>query len=183
MSDDMINHPPHYKLGDREVIGITEHLDFLSGNVVKYVCRAGRKKGAPTTDDLLKALWYLKRKIRTTVNTSSMPLAADIDLVVDAHLVLRNIGVDLADVSAHKDLLFVEGDQLHYSIPHADDDGDIRWYEPRTTPWPSPARLNLMRAQYGLSLLDDARVGAVDAIRRLAAQVEAENNKKESTDE
>lgn len=26
MSDDMINHPPHYKLGDREVIGITEHL-------------------------------------------------------------------------------------------------------------------------------------------------------------
>lgn len=183
MSDDMINHPPHYRLGDREVIEITEHLDFLSGNVVKYVCRAGRKKGASTTDDLLKALWYLKRKIRTTVNTSSMSLAADIDLVVDAHLVLRDIGVDLADVSAHKDLLFVEGDLLHYSITHEDDDGDIRWYEPRTTPWPSPARLDLMRAQYGLSLLDYARVEAVDAIRRLSAQVEAENNKKESTDE
>lgn len=186
MSDDMINHPPHYALGwsnGAEVADITDHLDFMLGNVVKYACRAGRKKGASTTDDLLKALWYLKRKIRTTVNTSSMPLVADIDLVVDAHLVLRGIGVDLADVSAHKDLLFVEGDLLHYSIPHADDDGDIRWYEPRTTPWPPPARLNLMRAQYGLSLLDSARVEAVDAIRRLTAQVEAENNKKESTDE
>lgn len=182
MSDDMINHPPHYALGwsnGAEVADITDHLDFMLGNVVKYACRAGRKKGASTTDDLLKALWYLKRKIHATVNTSSMPLVADIDLIVDAHLVLRDIGVDLADVSAHKDLLFVEGNLLHYSIPLEDD--DIRWYEPRTTPWPSPARLNLMRAQYGLSLLDDARVEAVDAIRRLAAQVE--NNKKESTDE
>lgn len=131
MSDDMINHPPHYAQG-----------------------------------------W------------SNGAEVADINLVVDAHLVLRDIGVDLADVSAHKDLLFVEGGLLHYSIPHEDDDGDIRWYEPRTTPWPSPARLNLMRAQYSLSLLDDARVEAVDAIRRLAAQAEAENNKKEnSTDE
>lgn len=186
MSDDMINHPPHYALGwsnGAEVADITDHLDFMLGNVVKYACRAGRKKGAPTTDDLLKALWYLKRKIRATVNTSSMPLVADINLVVDAHLVLRDIGVDLADVSAHKDLLFVEGDLLHYSTLHAGDDSDIRWYEPRTTPWPSPARLNLMRAQYSLSLLDNARVEAVDTIRRLSAQVEAENNKKESTDE
>ena len=69
------------------------------------------------------------------------------------------------------------------AVVDEDDDGGIRWYEPRTTPWPSPARLNLMRAQYGLSLLDDARVEAVDAIRRLAAQVEVENNKKENTDE
>lgn len=186
MSDDMINHPPHYALGwsnGAQVADITDHLDFMLGNVVKYACRAGRKKGTSTTDDLLKALWYLKRKIRATVNTSSVPLVADIDLVVDAHLVLSAIGVDLADVSAHRDLLFVEEGLLHYSIPHEDDDGDIRWYEPCTTPWPSPARLDLMRAQYGLSLLDDARVEAVDAIRRLSAQVEAENNKKESTDE
>lgn len=63
MSDDMINHPPHYKLGDHEVIGITEQLDFLSGNVVKYVCRAGRKEGVRPLDDLLKARWYLDRLI------------------------------------------------------------------------------------------------------------------------
>lgn len=186
MSDDMINHPPHYAQGwsnGAQVADITDHLDFMLGNVVKYACRAGRKKGASTTDDLLKALWYLKRKIRTTVDTSSMPLVADIDFVVDAHLVLRDIGVDLVDVSARKDLLFVEGGLLHYSIQHEDDDGDIRWYEPLTTPWPSPARLDLMRARYSLSLLDDARVEAVDAIRRLTAQVEAENNKKENTGE
>lgn len=63
MSDDMINHPPHYKLGDREVIEITEHLDFLSGNVVKYVCRAGRKEGSSSLEDYLKARWYLDRII------------------------------------------------------------------------------------------------------------------------
>lgn len=180
MSDDMINHPPHYTQGwsnGAQVADITDHLDFMLGNVVKYACRAGRKKGASTTDDLLKARWYLERKIRATVNTSSTPLVAD------AHLVLRDIGVDPADVSAHKDLLFVEGGLLHYSIQHEDDDGDIRWYEPRTTPWPSPARLDLLRARYSLSLLDDARIEAVDAIRRLTAQVEAENNKKESTNE
>lgn len=187
MSDDMISHPPHYAQGwsnGAQVADITDHLDFMLGNVVKYACRAGRKKGASTTDDLLKALWYLKRKIRTTVDTSSMPLAADINFVVDAHLVLRDIGADPAEVSACKNLLFVEGGLLHYSIKHEDDDGDTRWYEPRTTPWPSPARLDLLRARYSLSLLDDARVEAVDAIRRLSAQVEAENNnKKESTDE
>jgi hypothetical protein len=63
MSDDMINHPPHYRLGDREVIEITEHLDFLSGNVVKYVCRAGRKEGSSSLEDYLKARWYLDRLI------------------------------------------------------------------------------------------------------------------------
>ena len=63
MSDDMISHPPHYRLGDREVIEITEHLDFLSGNVVKYVCRAGRKEGSSSLEDYLKARWYLDRLI------------------------------------------------------------------------------------------------------------------------
>lgn len=63
MSDDMINHPPHYRLGDREVIEITEHLDFLSGNIVKYVCRAGRKEGSSSLEDYLKARWYLDRLI------------------------------------------------------------------------------------------------------------------------
>lgn len=63
MSDDMISHPPHYRLGDREVIEITQHLDFLSGNVVKYVCRAGRKEGSSSLEDYLKARWYLDRLI------------------------------------------------------------------------------------------------------------------------
>lgn len=50
--------PPHYHFpGGVEVIDITKYLDFLSGNVVKYVCRAGRKGEKMT--DLLKAKQYL----------------------------------------------------------------------------------------------------------------------------
>lgn len=50
--------PSHYDFpGGVQVIDITKHLDFLAGNVVKYVCRAGRKGDKVT--DLLKARQYL----------------------------------------------------------------------------------------------------------------------------
>ena len=50
--------PSHYDFpGGVQVIDITKHLDFLAGNVVKYVCRAGRKGDRVT--DLLKAKRYL----------------------------------------------------------------------------------------------------------------------------
>lgn len=50
--------PSHYGFpGGVQVIDITKHLDFLSGNVVKYVCRAGRKGDRVT--DLKKAKQYL----------------------------------------------------------------------------------------------------------------------------
>lgn len=50
--------PNHYDFpGGVQVIDITKHLDFLTGNVVKYVCRAGRKGDRLT--DLLKAKKYL----------------------------------------------------------------------------------------------------------------------------
>jgi len=44
-------------------IDITQHLDFCSGNVVKYVCRAGKKNGESSLDDLKKAVWYLNQLI------------------------------------------------------------------------------------------------------------------------
>lgn len=51
--------PDHYDYpGGVQVIDITKHLDFLAGNVVKYVCRAGRKGDKVT--DLLKAKQYLE---------------------------------------------------------------------------------------------------------------------------
>ena len=50
--------PSHYDFpGGVQVIDITKHLDFLAGNVVKYVCRACRKGDKVT--DLLKARKYL----------------------------------------------------------------------------------------------------------------------------
>lgn len=63
LSWDAVNHPPHYNRFPVEVIQITEHLDFLLGNVVKYVTRAGYKEGVDELEDLRKAEFYLKRKI------------------------------------------------------------------------------------------------------------------------
>lgn len=65
---DSIN-PPHYVYPNVEVIQITEHLNFCLGNVVKYVCRAGRK--GDTLEDLRKAQWYLVREIdRVAANSN-----------------------------------------------------------------------------------------------------------------
>lgn len=62
---DMVNHPPHYKIGGIEVIDFIEakQLGYNLGNVVKYVSRAG-KKSTDTLQDLQKARWYLERAIQ-----------------------------------------------------------------------------------------------------------------------
>lgn len=65
-SSDNVSHPPHYANGwsnGAEVIDLTEHLSFCAGNVVKYVCRAGRKDPDKYVEDLEKARWYLDREI------------------------------------------------------------------------------------------------------------------------
>jgi hypothetical protein len=58
----MINHPPHYTAHPSgvECIQITEHYDFLLGNVIKYIWRADHKNGL---EDLKKARFYLDRAI------------------------------------------------------------------------------------------------------------------------
>lgn len=62
-----VNHPPHYGEGDSpyETIKVIEawELDFCLGNAVKYISRAGKKDPTKERDDLLKAIWYLNRKI------------------------------------------------------------------------------------------------------------------------
>ena len=62
--NDNINHPIHYNTGKIEVIDFIEDqkLGFSLGNVVKYVCRAG-KKNDNAIEDLEKAKWYLEREI------------------------------------------------------------------------------------------------------------------------
>ena len=65
-NSDNVSHPSHYANGwsnDAEVIDLTEHLSFCAGNVVKYVCRAGRKDPDKHVEDLKKARWYLDREI------------------------------------------------------------------------------------------------------------------------
>ena len=60
-----VEHPKHYNTSDIEVWDaiIAWDLDFLLGNVVKYVARAGRKPGESAVNDLLKARQYLDKEI------------------------------------------------------------------------------------------------------------------------
>ena len=63
---DGVARPPQYINGwsnGAEVIDLTENLSFCAGNVVKYVCRAGRKDPDKHIEDLEKARWYLDREI------------------------------------------------------------------------------------------------------------------------
>lgn len=65
----IIDHPPHYTDGPLhsacgqviECIDVTESRDFLLGNTLKYLWRAGKK--GPALEDLKKAQWYLSRAI------------------------------------------------------------------------------------------------------------------------
>ena len=56
-----VHHPSHYTRWPVEVIALTEREDFLYGNVLKYVLRAGAKPGAAYEEDIAKAVWYATR--------------------------------------------------------------------------------------------------------------------------
>lgn len=58
--NDALN-PNHYKSHPSgiECIQITEHMDFLTGNAMKYLWRAGMKDDKK--QDLEKAKWYIER--------------------------------------------------------------------------------------------------------------------------
>jgi hypothetical protein len=60
-----VNHPAHYGGEDNayEAIKVIEAwgLDFLLGNTVKYIARAGKKDSE--VQDLKKAKFYLERRI------------------------------------------------------------------------------------------------------------------------
>lgn len=59
---DPVSKPAHYNSHPSgvECIQITEHMDFLLGNAMKYIWRADLKGGI---EDLKKAEWYIKREI------------------------------------------------------------------------------------------------------------------------
>lgn len=62
-----VNHPSHYGGADNvyEAIKVIENwgLGFCTGNVVKYISRAGKKDPKALIEDLEKARWYLDREI------------------------------------------------------------------------------------------------------------------------
>ena len=65
MTNDPVNHPPHYTghPSGVECIQITEHYNFNVGNAIKYLWRAGLKTQSPI-EDLRKAAWYINREIQ-----------------------------------------------------------------------------------------------------------------------
>jgi hypothetical protein len=69
-AEDMVNHPPHYKVGGVETIDFMKakltpeaFVGFLQGNCIKYLSRAAHK-GFPI-EDFKKAQWYLNKLIET----------------------------------------------------------------------------------------------------------------------
>jgi hypothetical protein len=60
---DAVNHPSHYTSHPSgiECIQVTEHYDFVTGNILKYAWRAGLKHDK--LEDLLKCQWYVNRAI------------------------------------------------------------------------------------------------------------------------
>lgn len=62
---DVINHPSWYCDGGIETLDfiLAKKLDFLTGQVVKYLSRAGKKDPGKALEDLKKAQFYLNRKV------------------------------------------------------------------------------------------------------------------------
>tara|TARA_R110001583_G_scaffold19207_1_gene75470 strand:- start:171 stop:476 length:306 start_codon:yes stop_codon:yes gene_type:complete len=61
---ELVNHPKHYNQGKIEVIDaiVDWELDFIEGNVIKYVARSQHKSSR--VGDLKKARWYLDYLIK-----------------------------------------------------------------------------------------------------------------------
>jgi hypothetical protein len=65
---DIINNPPHYTQGSIDVCDfiLDQKLNYLEGNIVKYICRKTKDNHIPEKrhEDLLKARWYLNTLIK-----------------------------------------------------------------------------------------------------------------------
>ena len=64
---EMVDHPSHYNQGIETIEYIESwSMNFNTGNVIKYVTRAGYKDNQ--LEDLKKAMWYLDREIQRIKN-------------------------------------------------------------------------------------------------------------------
>ena len=63
--DDPVNHPSHYCDGGIETLDfiLAKKMDFLTGQVCKYISRAGKKDPDKEIEDLEKARFYLNKRI------------------------------------------------------------------------------------------------------------------------
>ena len=71
--------PQHYRRGSIEPWDfiIAQDLNFLEGNIIKYVVRAGHKDDESRLDDLTKAATYLRKLIETASHDESISSRSD----------------------------------------------------------------------------------------------------------
>ena len=71
---DNVNYPNHYCEGRKyepwDVI-VDWQLDYLTGNAVKYLSRAGRKDPDKEVEDLRKAVAYVEKRIEVLESRKS----------------------------------------------------------------------------------------------------------------
>lgn len=58
-----VSRPSHYVSLDPEPITFIRDKDYLTGNAMKYIFRAGHKDGADENVDMGKAAWYLRELV------------------------------------------------------------------------------------------------------------------------
>ena len=63
VSTDQVIHPSHYAALNPEPITFIRDKDYLTGSALKYIFRAGHKKGADENVDMGKAAWYLRELV------------------------------------------------------------------------------------------------------------------------
>ena len=66
------HNPSHYQNGKIQVWDFIadQDVDYFTGNVIKYICRAGKKEGESELDDLLKAKAYIEKKLDIFYNNN-----------------------------------------------------------------------------------------------------------------
>lgn len=63
MRENEVTHPSHYAALTPEPITFIRDRDYLTGNALKYIFRAGHKDGADENVDIGKAAWYLRELV------------------------------------------------------------------------------------------------------------------------
>lgn len=63
MCGNYVTHPSHYAALDPEPITFIRDKDYLTGNALKYIFRAGHKEGSDENVDTGKAAWYLRELV------------------------------------------------------------------------------------------------------------------------
>jgi hypothetical protein len=125
--EEKVNNPIHYHPGTYEAIKVINAwgLGFSLGNVLKYISRAGRKKGSHELEDLKKAQWYLNSAIQD-LEAKIEPLPNNEDLTpldsiekslecraIKKHLINSNDGVFMTATEIRK---LLENPPFNYGI-------------------------------------------------------------------